>query len=448
MTTTFQRQVNAQPAPAVEGDFASANPRFTMLAGAGALVAGALGVLVGRFAFAANSNGVVTNNAPVGPSRVGFVGRDQPVVITEWLGGASMRLTSGLEITLFTGGDFWARFAAGATIGQKVFASYLDGSAIAGTAGSPPAGAVVTAQAGASVTAITGVTATAKVGGACTGAIAADILTVSAVTAGAKLNVGDLLSGPGGASDPIADGTTILNQLTGSAGDTGTYTVSIAQTSTSATITIDSEVVTVSALATGTLKSGQVITGTGWPAGATLGAQLSGSAGSTGDYALNVAGPFAAASTAITAPTTDFTVSDVGSGVLYVGDVLAGVGIPAGQTIVALGTGTGGTGTYVVSIADESASDTVTTTSNTLDVTAVSSGVLASGQPISGSGVSAGSNIGTQLTGTPGGVGTYQLYPTQSFASATVTSVGALETDWTVESASLAGELSKISTRN
>jgi len=135
----FQRAVYAQPAPAIEGDFASANPRRSMLAGPGALVAGPTGVIVGRFAFARNSDGLVRNATWGVAERVGFVHRDQPVVITPWLGQASMTVMSGLEITLHDGGDFWARFAAGATIGQEVFVLDADGTAVAGAVGAAPA---------------------------------------------------------------------------------------------------------------------------------------------------------------------------------------------------------------------------------------------------------------------------------------------------------------------
>lgn len=145
----FQRSVNTDPAPAIEGDFASANPRASLLAGAGELTAGAVGVTVGRFAWAKNSDGTVTNAYPGGAgvvARLGFVHRNQPAVITAWLGEATMLVNPGLEITLFDMGDFWARFAAGATPGQKVFANYADGTAVAGTAGTAPNGTAVTAN--------------------------------------------------------------------------------------------------------------------------------------------------------------------------------------------------------------------------------------------------------------------------------------------------------------
>lgn len=193
----FQSVVNTDPAYAIEGDFASANPRASLLAGIGALTAAAVGVVVGKFARAKNSDGTVTNGDPGAPSRIGFVHRDQPAIITAWLGGATMLVPSGQPVTLFDAGDFWCRFTAGATIGQKVYASYADGSAIAGAAGAPPQGAEVTA----------------------TTVNASPTLTVTAVVSGA-LAVGDVIAGTN-----IPAGTTIQAFGTGTGG-VGTYTMS------------------------------------------------------------------------------------------------------------------------------------------------------------------------------------------------------------------------------
>ncbi|MDR3373159.1 MAG: DUF2793 domain-containing protein [Ancalomicrobiaceae bacterium] len=57
---------------------------------------------------------------------------------------------------------------------------------------------------------------------------------------------------------------------------------------------------------------------------------------------------------------TTLTVSAVASGTLQVGQVLSGSGVTAGTTITALGTGTGGTGTYTVSASQTVASTTIT----------------------------------------------------------------------------------------
>ena len=78
----FQKQVYIEPAAAVAGDFASSNPRSTVLAGQGALVADTAGVTVGRFAWA-DATGKVTNAGSGVPT--GFVHREQQGVITVFL---------------------------------------------------------------------------------------------------------------------------------------------------------------------------------------------------------------------------------------------------------------------------------------------------------------------------------------------------------------------------
>lgn len=57
---------------------------------------------------------------------------------------------------------------------------------------------------------------------------------------------------------------------------------------------------------------------------------------------------------------TVLTVTAVASGRLAVGQMISGAGIPPGTYITALGTGTGGTGTYTVSASLEIASITIT----------------------------------------------------------------------------------------
>lgn len=147
---SFQTQVNVNPAPAIEGDFASANPHASVLAylngagpegsGGGALVAGADGVIVGRFAYALNADGTV-GNAKVANARIGFVGREQSgAMITAFLGSATMTVLAGYEVTLYNAGDFWGRFAAGATIGDKVYAVDADGTLASHAAGTVVAG--------------------------------------------------------------------------------------------------------------------------------------------------------------------------------------------------------------------------------------------------------------------------------------------------------------------
>lgn len=122
----FQKVVNPYQAPAVAGDFASANPNASMLAGEGALVAGDAGVTVGVFAWA-DADGKVSNSKTTG-GRIGFVHREQQASITGFLDEQGNTILKGQAMTLMTGGDFWARFPAGAVIGQNVFAKDTDGT--------------------------------------------------------------------------------------------------------------------------------------------------------------------------------------------------------------------------------------------------------------------------------------------------------------------------------
>lgn len=122
----FQKTVSAYQAPAVAGDFASANQHASMLAGEGALVAGENGVTVGVFAWADKDGQVSNRKAPGG--RIGFVHREHQASITAFLAENGNTILQGQAMTLMSAGDFWAHFAAGATIGQNVFANDTDGT--------------------------------------------------------------------------------------------------------------------------------------------------------------------------------------------------------------------------------------------------------------------------------------------------------------------------------
>jgi hypothetical protein len=74
----------------------------------------------------------------------GFIHRNWKGLITVWLAEGSMIVPQGNEITLFNGGDFWARTATAATVGQKVFASLTTGSIVTAAAGALVAGFIET----------------------------------------------------------------------------------------------------------------------------------------------------------------------------------------------------------------------------------------------------------------------------------------------------------------
>lgn len=218
--TGFQKQTFQRYAPAQAGDFASANARWNVLAGPGALVAAAAGVVIGRFAWAASlgSTDIETgetdfyqtvSNGGVGLP-TGFVHRETNALITTFLAEAGYTILGGNPVTLFSGGDFWAKNdgASATAAGQKCYAAYADGRITTAATGTPPSNAGITAN-----TAST------------------NQLTVTANT-GAPIAVGQPISGAG-----IPTGTYILALGTGTGG-AGTYTMSAAATATATGVTV------------------------------------------------------------------------------------------------------------------------------------------------------------------------------------------------------------------
>lgn len=126
----FQTHLNNDLPVGVEGDFASTNPHRSMLAGEGQIKAGDKGVVVGSFAWFDPETGLATN-AKVDNGLIGFVRRDNTALINEYLAESSLTIPKGFVVTLYDGGDFWARFAGGAMVGQKVYANTTDGSVVA-----------------------------------------------------------------------------------------------------------------------------------------------------------------------------------------------------------------------------------------------------------------------------------------------------------------------------
>lgn len=141
---TFPTLVNVVQALALAGDFADANPRATVDAGQGALVAGSGGVTVGVFAWADATMSTVLNSGSGAPS--GFVSRQgQLPLITTYLAENGNVIPQGQPVTLFNMGGFFATNAnaAGATangtgtttVGQKVYANLTTGAIRTGATG-------------------------------------------------------------------------------------------------------------------------------------------------------------------------------------------------------------------------------------------------------------------------------------------------------------------------
>lgn len=141
------------------------------------------------------------------------------------------------------------------------------------------------------------------------------------------------------------------------------------------------------------------------------------------------------------------TVTAVGSGTLYPGTTLSGTGVASGTQIVSqIGGTTGGVGTYYVSIPEQSvASTTISGTYGTLTVGGTVTGTFNVGDPISGSGVATGTVITAKISGT-GGAGTYVVNNnTVVPGPETISAIGNFETKWVCTSSALNGELAKIS---
>jgi hypothetical protein len=276
MPQGWQNQVNTVPAPAVEGDFSDKNTnRFTVDAGPGGLVSGNLGVTIGRFAWA-TTQAMDPDHAPAIVNSfgtgvpTGFVAREQQGQISAYLAAAGMTILQGQPVTLFARGGFWAKNngTTAATLGQKAYARLADGAVVFKAAGSPGSAS------------ITG--SIAAVSQNITASVAGNILTVTGTGANPVV-LGAFLSGTVGGSGVTA-GTQIVAQLSGTAGGLGTYALNYGeQLVTSGSLTLAYGVLTVSAVASGTIGVGGTVGGTGVVAGTIITALGTG-VGNTGTY--------------------------------------------------------------------------------------------------------------------------------------------------------------------
>ena len=153
-------------------------------------------------------------------------------------------------------------------------------------------------------------------------------------------------------------------------------------------------------------------------------------------YCWFISNPSAATFTGSISGTT-LTVTSVLSGTIAVGQAIFGQNVAQNTVITALGTGTGGVGTYTVSDSQTVASTAINSTAapaivtasisgTTMTVSAVTSGTLQIGQTIEGSGVTDGTII-TAFGSGSGGAGTYTVSASQTVSSTTIYAI-----NWTV----------------
>lgn len=377
----FPTQVNVVGAPAVLGDFCDGNPRSTVDAGSGAFVAGPNGLTVGTFGWADSTNRLINNTGPGAPT--GFVRRNQTALITQFLGDDSLLIPGGYAVEVFNEGGFWVLNSGTNTtaIGMPAYANNATGQASFAATGTPPTGGTVTASLAANLV----TAATLAANSITAGSIAGTVLTVTTIAAGTVLGAGVVLSGGSASTGYVDANTTIVSQLTGTLGSTGTYVVNISQNVTS---------------------------------------------------------------TAISCSGGGMTVTTMGTGAVAVGQTVSGTGIASGTIVTAAGTGTGqNTGTYVLSTAPTAGSAiAVTCSGGLLIVTAVASGVVAVNDTVTGGTIATGTYVTGQYSGTTGGIGSYFVNTTTTSSSGTVTVLGATQTKWVAASVNAPGELVKMTT--
>jgi hypothetical protein len=386
----FPSQVNVVQAAAVAGDFCDGNPRSWVDAGPGSLVAGAAGVTVGLFAWA-TSNGQVNPNTGE-TDFFNTVANTGPGLPTGFFHREQQGLITQYlgETTLTVPQGFpVALMNEGGVwvINNGTAATQAGQKAYANNAnGTVSFAASGSPPTSASVTASIAQNTSSSASIAVnsfTGSISGTTLTVTAIGTGAVFP-GQTISGSPSTGAPIVTGTQIVSQLTGTTGSTGTYQVSVSQTVNSGTITGSG----------GTLTVGGSVTGT-----------------------------------------------------FAVGETLTGSGVTSGTAILAGISGTGGAGTYAVSIAQTVGAESITASGGTMTVTAIASGALNVNDTLTGSGVTTGTYI-TSYVGIVGGYPTYLVSASQTVGSETITVVAGTETKFYAMSAGAPGELVKMSSHS
>lgn len=143
------------------------------------------------------------------------------------------------------------------------------------------------------------------------------------------------------------------------------------------------------------------------------------------------------------------TVTAVGSGTIVAGATISGTGIASGTKVVSQVSGTaGGVGAYLVSIAEQTvASTTVSGTWGLFTVgTVTAGGPFEVGDVLNATGsVVAGTTITQLLTGDGGSASTFAVDNDTAVSSQTISAVSNVETNFYAQSTGLPGELVKMS---
>lgn len=302
----FQTFVNNELPIAVAGDFASANPRTSVVGGPGQYVAPAAGTNVGMFAWFDPTTGLATNYYKPG-AFLGFVHRENNGLITQFLGISTVQVVPGNMVTGLSMGDFYGLFAGGATVGQKVYAN-------------PTTGALTAAVTGGTVTgSYTGTTVTSNVMTTTDANLTGTAAAVGQLVSGGTLPEGTYIASSGGTGSGThlwnlanVNGAAIPNQTAFASSEYGIQETNFVVASS---VPVDSTftgaiavtgILTVSGGVTGgPVVAGQFVTDTAGNipanANAQILSQITGTAGGNGTYQLSYAPLVAITAEAMTA---------------------------------------------------------------------------------------------------------------------------------------------------
>ena len=242
--------------------------------------------------------------------------------------------------------------------------------------------------------------------------ISGTTLTVGGTVTG-TFAIGQVLGGTG-----VTSGTTLTGYLTGS-GNVGTYTVTPSQgpTAASAANLITGTNLVITGPVSGAFAPGQIVSGPGVTVPTTIVSQSSGTTGGAGTYVITpTQQPASATLASVSGGILTIDAAGTNTGTFAIGQQISDTfSILSGVDIIALGTGTGGAGTYNVSGTQTLPTATTWSISGTLLTVSSTTGTFGIGQVLSGTGITAGTTI-TAGTSSP-----YTINNSQTIASGTGT---------------------------
>jgi hypothetical protein len=142
----FPTSVNVNPAIGLPGDFASVNPRHSVVAPPGGFSAGPNGLTIGLACWADSATGQILSNSGSGLP-TGILHRNMQALITTYLTTYGYTIPAGFAVgELFDNGDLFVKnFGSSAVaVGMKAFANTTNGTWSFAAAGTTVSGSVET----------------------------------------------------------------------------------------------------------------------------------------------------------------------------------------------------------------------------------------------------------------------------------------------------------------